>query len=220
MEIATRLKALPWFAPLDEPVLGALAARGRVLRRASGEWLWGEGDEETGIAAVLEGALYLYTQTADGGDVLFGALPVGGVVGQSILFGGGPRLVTAICAADSQLFALSDRALSQTAEEYTALWPALSALVFSQLRETVRLTAEFLTLSPRKRLISRLLLLSAPGARVLVSQAALAEMIGASRNAVNGWLAELEGAGAIARGYRHIDVVDSGRLVRLLAGGI
>jgi CRP-like cAMP-binding protein len=216
MEFRERLAAMPWFAGLELPVLAALTDRGRLQRRAAGEWLYGEGDEDTGVVAVIEGGLYLQAQAPDGGEVLFSLLPQGGVMGQSILFGGGPRLVTAIASVDCILFVLSDRALREAAVIHPSLWPSLSALAYGQLREAVRSVAEFVALKPRARLVARLAQLSAFGPSVPVSQSALAEMIGASRNAVNGWLAELESAGAITRGYRVIEVRDRRALQRRL----
>lgn len=208
MENAERLDRVAWFAGLDPAVRAALIARGRWRRRAAGEWVYGEGDEDTGVIMVVEGALYLHAQAAGGREALIGLLPQGQVMGQSIVFGGGPRLVTAICAVDSLLFLLSDRALNQTAQEHPGLWPGLSALAYGQLRTMVRGVAEFVALSPRERMISRLMAFSAFANPVPISQAALAEMVGVGRNAVNGWLAELEVAGKIARGYGRIEVLD------------
>ncbi|MBI1239348.1 MAG: helix-turn-helix domain-containing protein [Alphaproteobacteria bacterium] len=217
MDFRSRIDALPWFEDLDAPVRAALAARGRLRQRAAGEWLWGEGEEDTGIAAVLEGGLHLYAQTPDSGEVLVSLLPRGGVIGQSILFGGGPRLVTAICAVDSIFFVLSDRVLRETAEEFPAIWPALSTLAYAQLREMLSRVVEFVAMTPRERLTARLASLAEFDRRVAVSQSALAEMIGASRNAVNGWLAELEEDGLIARGYGAIEVKSRRALRRRVA---
>lgn len=193
-----------------------LTASGRVVRRDAGEWLYGEGDADTGVIAVLSGGLYMHAAGPDDGEVLFGFMPAGAVIGQSIVFGGGPRLITAICAAPSELFILSDQTLRKAAAAHPSLWPALSALVYEQLRAAMRGVVEFISMSPRDRLISRLFAYSAAGLRIPISQSAIAEMIGASRNAVNGWLAELEADRIIARGYRYIDVTDRKRLQKLV----
>jgi len=211
-----RLAAIPWFASLPPPVREALVARGRWQRRPAGEWLYGEGDEDTGVTAVIEGALHLYSQAPGDREALFNALPAGAVFGQSALFGGGPRLVTAICAVDSLVFLLPDQALRQVAAAHPSLWESLSTLVYGQLRAVVQGLAEFVALRPRERMISRLITLSASGSRVATSQAALAEMVGVSRGAVNGWLTGLEAGGKIACGYGWIDVVDREGLRRML----
>ena len=216
MDDHDRLAALPWLTTLDPVVRAELIARGRWRRQAAGEWLHGEGDEETGVVAVVRGALHLHAKAPGGREVLFAVLPEGGIMGQSILFGGGPRLVTAISAVESHLFLLSDRVLRQAAERHPTLWPSLSALLYGQLRAVVGSLAEFVALKPRDRMISRLLALSAFTDAVPVSQSALAEMTGVSRNAVNGWLGELERSGKLVRGYGTIRILDRPGLRRLV----
>jgi CRP-like cAMP-binding protein len=210
------LAAIPWFADLEAPVRAALADHGRLQRRKAGEWVYGEGDEDTGVVAVLEGGLHLYAQAPGGREVLFFVLPKGGVTGQSIRFGGGPRLLTAVCAVDSLLFLLSDRALRQVADTHPVLWPNLAALAYGQQRVLIETIVELVALKPRQRMIARLLALSSYTPAVPATQSALAEMIGVSRKAVNGWLGELDQAGRIARGYGQIEVIDRPGLERML----
>lgn len=214
-----RVAAIPWFARQPAGRRDALLRAGRLSRRGAGEWMHGEGDEETGVLAVVDGALKVYGQAPGGREALIGLLPAGTMIGQSVAFGGGPRIVTAIAAVPSTLFTLSDRALRQVAADHPGLWEALSALVYGQLRLNAQAVAEFVALKPRERLISRLLQLSAQtGGEIPVSQADLAEMIGVTRKAVNGWLGALEGQGRVARGYGVITVLDRAGLERMLAG--
>lgn len=211
-----RVTAIHWFAAMDEAVRGDLIARGRLVRRAAGEWLWGEGDEDTGLVGVLSGGLHLYSQAPGGREVLFGMLPAGTVMGQSAVLGGGARLVTAIAATDCELFVLSDRALRETAAHHPMLWRSLSTLVFGQLRGALQGWVEAIGLAPRERMIARLLAMSGAGP-IPLSQATLAEMVGVSRKAVNGWLSSLEARGLVARGYGRIEVRDRPGLERMLA---
>lgn len=217
IESLDRVAAIPWFARQPADRRDALLRAGRLTRRQTGEWMHGEGDEETGVLAVVDGALKVYGQAPGGREALIGLLPAGSVIGQSAAFGGGPRIVTAITASPSLIFTLSDSVLRRVAAVHTGLWEALSALVYGQLRLNAQTVAEFVALRPRERLISRLLQMSAQaGGEIPVSQADLAEMIGVTRKAVNGWLGELEAAGLVRRGYGVIGVVDAGRLERML----
>lgn len=217
MDEKARVAALPWFAGLGSPVREALIAGGRISRRAAGEWLYGEGDPDTGLVAVLGGGLHLQCQAPGGSSVLVNLLPVGGVIGQSVVFGGGPRLITAICAVPSTLFSVPDATLRRTAAQHPELWPSFTALIYGQLRGVIQGYAECIALKPRDRLVSRLLAWSAFDPHIPASQSALAEMVGASRVAVNGWLAELEGAGLVERGYGQIRVLNRAGLERLAA---
>lgn len=213
-----QVAAIPWFARQPADRRDALLRGGRLARRGTGEWMHGEGDEETGVLAVVDGSLKVYGQAPGGREALIGLLPPGTVIGQSAAFGGGPRIVTAITAAPSLIFTLSDGALRRVAAVHDGLWEALSALVYGQLRANAQAVAELIALKPRERLISRLVqLTAATGGEIAISQADLAEMIGVTRKAVNGWLGELEAAGLVRRGYGVIQVLDAGRLERMLA---
>jgi CRP-like cAMP-binding protein len=208
--------AIPWFANLEPAIRADLVGRGRLLRRAAGEWLYGEGDEDTGLVAVLEGGLHLYSQAPGGREVLFGTLPAGSVMGQSVGLGGGPRLVTVVAAADSIIMMFSDRALRETAAKHPNLWRSISTLAYGQLRAALQGWAEAVGLKPRERMIARLLALSAENRVLPLSQTALAEMVGVTRKAVNGWLRELEDGGLVALGYGRIEIRDRFGLERTL----
>jgi CRP/FNR family transcriptional regulator, cyclic AMP receptor protein len=217
MDERARIAAIPWFAGLQQAMRADLIGRGRLQRRAAGEWLYGEGDEDTGLVAVLEGGLNLYSQAPGGREVLFGTLPAGAVMGQSAGLGGGPRLVTVIAATDSLLMTFSDRALRETAAAHPVLWRSISTLAYGQLRAALQGWAEAVGLRPRERMIARLVTLSAESRTVPLSQSTLAEMVGVTRKAVNGWLRELEEGGFVALGYGRIEVRDRLGLERMLA---
>jgi CRP-like cAMP-binding protein len=216
MDDLERVAAMPWFAALEAEARMDLIRRGRLRRRAAGEWLFGEGDEDTGVVALLEGALGLHAQAPGGGEVLIGVLQPGGMIGQSIVFGGGPRLLTVICVEASLLFTLSDQALRRAIERHPSLWRGLLALAYGQQRASVEALAIRVGLRPRQRLVAQLLTLSRRQRRAPVSQSALAEMIGVSRKAVNGWLGELEAAGLVTRGYGALTIDDRAGLARRL----
>ena len=212
-----RVAAIAWFARQPPDRRDALVRAGRLTRRQAGEWMHGEGDEETGVLAVVDGALKVYGQAPGGREALIGLLPPGTVIGQSAAFGGGPRIVTAITAAPSLIFTLSDSALRRVAVAHPGLWESVTALVYGQLRANAQAVAELIALRPRERLVSRLIqLAAAAGGEIAISQADLAEMIGVTRKAVNGWLGELEAAGLVERGYGVIRVLEPARLERLL----
>lgn len=212
-----RLSAIGWFAALPPDLRAALFEAGRLSRRGVGEWVQAEGDDETGVLAVVEGVLRVYVQAHGGREALISLLPAGGVIGQSVSFGGGPRIVTVTAATPSLVFTLSDRALRQVAAARPGLWEAVSTLVYAQLRSVSLGLAEMVALPPRDRLVSRVLALASLGGGVIIaSQADLAEMIGVTRKAVNGWLGELEVKGLVSRGYGRIEVLDRAGLERLL----
>jgi CRP-like cAMP-binding protein len=213
-----RLAAIPWFADQTPEQARALIRGGRLIRRGAGEWLHGEGDEETGLLAVLDGRLKLYCQAPGEREVLIGVLPPDAVMGQSATFGGGPRLLTVIAAADSVVFVLSDRALRQVAADHPAVWRDLAGLLYLQLGNILQLVAQITALPPRARMAMRLLQIDQGGGLAMVSQGDLAEMVGVTRKAINGWLGEMARKGWVRLGYGQIEILKPASLRAVAAG--
>jgi CRP/FNR family transcriptional regulator, cyclic AMP receptor protein len=211
------LRASRWLAPYGEGLAGALLAEGALRRLPAGHWAHGEGDEETGLLAVIEGALDLYCQAPGDREVRIGHVGAGGALGQTMSFGGGPRLVTAVCAEPSLVLRVSDAGLERIARSQPDVWRAVATLVYLQLRNALQMAADALALPPRQRLASRLLALSRNRRdRTLhLSQQALAEMTGLSRKTVNGYLTQFKRDGLVGLDYGRISILDPARLRRI-----
>lgn len=204
---------LVWVADLEADLRETLIKRGSIRELPQGTWLWVEGDEETGLVGVLEGALEIHASTPGDQQVLISLMPPGSMFGQSKFFGGGPRLITAVSACPTKIFVVTDSVLKEIAAKHPDLWPRLTGLLYDQLRTMLRALTASILHSPRTRLIGSLLVFSGMGRYpVPLSQEKFAEMLGASRIAVNGWLKELEASGAISRGYGEIHIADPHRL--------
>ncbi len=219
----TILRASPWLAIAPEALAGALCEHGRLARFAEGRWAHGEGDETGGLLVVVEGAIQLYAQGPGEREILVAHLEESGAMGQTARYGGGPRLVTAICAAPSTLLLASDRALERIADAHPEIWRAVATLTYMQLGAMVAGAAQLAGLPPRQRLAARLVMLShrmAGGRRadLSISQHALAEMVGLTRKTANIHLAAFQRAGLVALGYGRIDLLDLSGLERLAAG--
>lgn len=212
------LAASVWLTPYGEDLAEALLADGQLARLAAGRWAQAEGDESAGVLVVIDGAVDLYCQAPGDREVRFGQSGPGAALGQSVAFGGGPRIVTAVCAQDSLVLRVSDAGLERIARTRPQIWRAVAALVYLQLRGAVRQAVEAVALPPRQRLASRLLMLArsrrAPP-RLALSQQALAEMVGLSRKTVNGQLADFAREGLIALDYGAVEVLDLRRLERV-----
>jgi CRP/FNR family cyclic AMP-dependent transcriptional regulator len=212
------LHASGWLAPYGPGLAQALLAEGQLARLSAGRWAQAEGDEETGLLAVIEGAVDLYCQAPGDREVRFNQAGPGAALGQSVSFGGGPRIVTAVCAQDSLLLRVSDAGLERIARVQPEIWRAVAGLVYLQLRGAVRMAADTIALPPRQRLASRLLTLvrSRLGPPELrLSQQALAEMVGLSRKTVNGLLIEFAREGLVDLDYGGLAVLDLRRLERV-----
>ncbi|MBX3481436.1 MAG: Crp/Fnr family transcriptional regulator [Caulobacter sp.] len=216
-ELLQGLARLDWFVRQPPDQAAALLAAGRVIRLRAGEWVHGEGDEEGGLLALISGGLRLYAQAPGGREALIGLLQPGHLMGQSALTGGGPRLVTAICAVDSVVFNLSDRALRRVAVDHPGVWRDVSSLIYRQLRLSIQTLAEKGALSQRAQLAARLLQLAGTSGQIAIRQGELAEIIGVTRKALNAWLGEMVKSGAVRTGYGLIKVLDRRRLEAVIA---
>jgi CRP-like cAMP-binding protein len=202
-----------WLDRLDEPVRSLVLARGRRARFQAGQWIYGQGDEPTGLVIVLEGLLRIEAAVGDR-LALIGTARAGEVLGQSRRRGGGPRLVTARAGRDSHVLMLSDAVLEAIGVAHPEVWRSVNLVVYSQLDASIQALAQVLALKPRARIAARLLAFSDTGVAPL-TQADLAELCGLSRKTTSGHLGALERAGAIACGYGEIVITNLELLERL-----
>ena len=213
---AELLRKSVWLQGHGPPLIKALLTHGRIVHLAAGAWAQSEGDEQTGITLVVDGAVQMLCAAPGGREVLFGQAGPGVALGQTLRFGGGPRLVTLICVEPSVLLVVPDHALTRIAAERPELWQAVAALVYLQLRGALMIAAEAVALPPRQRLAARLDVMARTGGPTLrINQQALAEMMGLSRKTVNAYLLGFQRAGLLTLGYGQIEVRDASGLRRI-----
>ena len=214
----TILRASAWISERSEDLITPLLDHSRIVTLAPGEWAQGEGDDETGLLVILEGAVQMLCQAPGDREVLVGQAGPGVAIGQTQRFGGGPRLLTVICTRPTVMLQASDRALGRIAATQPAIWEAVAALLYLQLRSLLTLLAHG-ALPPRQRLAARLLLLAGAGRavdRVTIGQQALGEMTGLTRKTVNAYLGDFQQRGLIRRGYGAVDLIDPAGLGRIV----
>ena len=205
-----------WLQGHGAPMIEAFLTHGRIVHLPTGAWAQSEGDEQTGITLVVAGAVQMMCAAPGGREVLFGQAGPGVALGQTLRFGGGPRLVTLICVEPSVLLVVPDHALTRIAAEQPEVWQAVAALVYLQLRGALMIAAEAVALPPRQRLAARLDMMARTGGPALrLNQQALAEMLGLSRKTVNGHLLAFQRAGLLTLGYGQIEVRDPAGLRRI-----
>ena len=209
------LESVEWLAPDGLELAPLLVEHGRLIRRPAGAWVHAEGDDDTGLLVVVDGAVDLFSHGAGEQRVRVGLVGPGAAVGQSVRFGGGPRLVTAAAATPCAILLVSDAALTRVAEQRPEIWRAIAKLLYSQLRQALRFGADMLTLPPSQRVAARLSDLAAVTAGLdglPLSQEALGEMTGLTRKTVNAVLSRLQADGLLVCDYRKIVIRDGDRL--------
>jgi CRP-like cAMP-binding protein len=188
----------------------ALLSVGRVRRVANERWVYGAGDEDTGLCAVIEGALRIEVAVGRRRVVLVNVLTPGIVIGQSRRMGGGPRIVTARAAGDTTIWMVSDLDLHRVSERCPEAWSAVAELLYRQLADAMQQRGDLLALPARERILVRLRKLAPGGpgewASIQATQGDVAEMTGMSRKTASAHLLALEAAGLVRLSYRRIDV--------------
>lgn len=207
------LRRTGWAGRLEPGLAEALVQAGCVVRLPAGTWSHGEGDIETGILVVLDGAVQLFTEAPGDRQVLVGHVEQGGTIGQANRFGGGPRIVTAIAVVPSQLLIVSDAALTRLSAAWPGLWRMIAGLAYAQMRVAVQMLAQIVALPPRQRLAARLIALAAirgePAPVTLsIGQQALGELVGLTRKTVNGLLQDFAKEGLVRLRYAKLELVD------------
>ena len=208
---AAALMLCRWLDGQDADLRGLLLSHGRLRRFSRRQWAFAEGDDSGGILIVVRGRFQLYSHTLGDREVLLDQLSRGSTIGQSVHFGGGPRLVTLISLDESLVLKVDDDALVQIAERQPLIWKAIASLHYAQLRGMIQRIAEFTSLPPRQRLAARLIRFATGHDTVgalKLSQQDLADMTGLSRKTANECLTDLQDRGLIHRRYAAIDIVD------------
>lgn len=211
------LEKSAWLAQVDRGLVEPFLTHGRIVRLTAGQWVQAEGDDETGVLIVLQGALQVLCKAPGDREVLISQIGPGAALGQTTRFGGGPRLVTAIAVEDAAILQVSDRALSRIAHDAPQVWQAISALLYLQLRNLLELVGELAALPPRERLARRLCLMAGgpSGPTLRITQEALGEMVGLTRKTANLHLSAFEHEGLVRRAYGGLTVTDLPGLARV-----
>ncbi len=222
MEIdrVTSLRQVPLFAMLESAHLAGLARIAHRQHYRKGQTIYYRGDSGNAMYLLVSGSVKMTLPSeTTGSDVLVALLRPGEHFGELALLDGRPRWVTAVAAEPSEVLALyRDHVLAFLREHAEAsLQVAISVCL--RLRHITELLADLAFLDLLPRLAKRLCQLAdvaggsrAEGTTILTSQEALAEMVGATREAVNKQLARLREMGLIETGRGRVKILGAERL--------
>ena len=200
------------YLPLTREDALALSQAGAVIDKYKGTHLFKEGGESDAAFVIQEGEVELYRRSASGRSVV-GRVGPGAVVGDIAMFQDQPYLSSARAVTMVRALRL----------ERDALFPLLLArpviamrwLVtgLGQLEATQRSLIRLMNRTVLEQVSDLLLDEQDRFGEVRLSQATIAELLGASRQSVNEALGRLKQNGSIDTGYRRISVLDSAGLM-------
>jgi CRP-like cAMP-binding protein len=201
------------YLPMRPEDAVALAQAGVPVNKYKGTHLFREGDLADSCFIIEEGEVELYRNNGSDRSVV-SRIGAGSVVGDIAMFQERPYLSSARAIRNTRVLRL----------ERDRLVPLLLSRPVLAMRWLVNGLSQLeLTQQRIIRLMNRTVLEQVAGllvdeqdafGDVLLSQAAIAELLGASRQSVNEALGQLRGEGAIETGYRRITVVDASLLAR------
>ena len=220
------LAAVPLLARVSAADLRALADLGVPRTFPGGSTLFSEGEPGDSLHTVLEGQIRVLVVSPQGQEMTLATLGAADSIGELALLDGRPRSASALAVVDTRTLALSRTDfLSWLGERPRAAMHILETLSL-RLRRTNELASDltFLDVSQRvaKQLLQRLAVPLADGDRLRgpywlqVTQTELASAVGATREAVNKRLRELERHGWIELHRGAIEVIDRPALEGLL----
>ncbi len=210
------IREVPLLARLAQQDLRSLAARGRIKSHRSGAVLFREGDRGDALYIVVRGAVRVSVLSPSGGEATVAVLGPGEFVGDLALLDGRPRSASAIVLQPTRTLVVTRdefrRWLRERPQAALALLEALSL----RIRRTDEQLADLAFLDAPHRLAKRLLTLAADqygtralrGARLRVTQAELASMLGVSRESVNKHVNQLALKGWVRLGRGSITLLD------------
>lgn len=188
------LADLAIFGSLDESQLDRLLAVTTTKRLRDGEVLFRKGDSGRQLYGVVEGRLKIYASGGDGKEVVFGLSDPGEVIGEIALLDSQPRSANVIAVAPTELLVLDRRDFLPFLERHPKVAIELAETLAARLRRLSELAEDSVLLALRSRLAKKLVALARSygveepdGVRIdmKLSQQALGDMVGTSRESIN-----------------------------------
>lgn len=211
----------PWFGSLAPAERKAMLAAADWVHVRAGEMLYRKGDPGGGFIGVVRGAVKVSTLGEDGREGILSVIEAGNWFGEAALLDGLPRPHDATAVQACDVLVIQPPAFDRLMQR-TAFARAIGRLLCGRVRVLYGLVEDAMLRSTRTRVARRLLTLARGDATlsqdarasVVVSQEALAMMLGITRQTLSKELKLLARAGVLTLGYGRIDIVSLAELER------
>jgi CRP-like cAMP-binding protein len=195
------------FAKLGDTEIDAVLAHATVARHAEGDQIFAKGDPGNSMMAVLRGRVTITAPSQDGRQVVLTVMRDGDVFGEIALLDSKERTADATAATDCELLIVPRRSLISLLERRPDLCIDLLIVLCERLRRTNEQVEDLAFLDLEARIAKVLVRLAEENGAgqspirpvgVKISQRALGELAGGSRESVNKHLQEWKRSGFIA----------------------
>ena len=215
-ELAAWLGRSVVFNGLDEAELKRLAGITREVSLAPGDVLFEQGEESDGLYIVITGIVRIYLTAGDGREATISLLEDGEMIGEIALLDGLPRSAGAAALTPTKLIFIPHRPFCDLLDSSTQLSRQVMLMLCERLRAANKQVDQAIFHDLRYRLLVLLRQIAVIHGRIEkdvavvdldVTQGMLAQMLGASREAVNKQLRALAKEGGIVMDGHQIRVL-------------
>jgi len=221
--ILDTLRSTQVFGSLDPTALSELAGVCVARSYRRDQFLWYQGDPGDHLVVVVDGLIKITVASERGDEMVLATVGSSDVLGELSVIDQGPRSASAVAVQTTTALVINRSALLVAMQQSPALLDALLRTLGAMVRRLTEQTTDLVFLDLGGR-IAKLLIQRAerqsddPSRRLAVdlhlTQTELAQMVGASRPAVNRVLQGLVGRGVIKVDGRTIEIVDAPGLRR------
>jgi CRP-like cAMP-binding protein len=199
------LRSSSLFSHLSDGDADAILVDARLVRYPAGTRIFAKGDPGNSMMAVLHGRVVISNPSPDGRQIVVTIFHDGDVFGEIALLDGKERSADATAATDCELLVVPRRSLLRLLERRPELCVELMVVLCERLRRTNEQVEDFAFLDLETRIAKVLLRLThdeasqSPASRLglKISQRALGELVGGSRESVNKHLQDWKRSGII-----------------------
>ena len=216
---------LNWIDRLPVDARAALNAAMQPRAFASGALIYNRAEQPHGLYLIRSGSALFQIDGANGKRLLLKIVRANELFGETVAYDGKPAPIAVEARGPLVTDFVSTAQLASLRDRFVEIDRQLAAAASQNLRATLVAIEELNLMSLRERAIARLISLCRESGlsaetpiRLDLTQTEFASMLGASRQATNGMLGELEDIGAVWRGFRHLVCMHS-VLAKYLAHG-
>jgi CRP-like cAMP-binding protein len=208
----------PDYLPLGPDDVAALQNVAEPISRYTGSHLFKEGEPAVAAYLIRSGEVDLYRMHSGRRRVVARVGP-GAVIGDIAMFGEGTYMSSARAVNQVKAFRFDRETLIPELARHPALCLRWLVSGLRQLQDTQRRIVHLMHMTVIAQVADLLVEESTKGKKEIeLSQAAIATLLGSSRQTVNEAIGELRDIGAIETGYRAITVLDPKKLADVAAG--
>ena len=221
--ILDTLRSTQVFGTLEPTALTELATLCVARSYRRDQFLWYQGDPGDHLVVIVDGLVKITVASERGDEMVLATVGTADVLGELSVIDQGPRSASAVAVAATTALVVNRSALLAAMQRSPALLDALLRTLGAMVRRLTEQTTDLVFLDLGGR-IAKLLVQRAerqsddPRRRLAVdlqlTQTELAQMVGASRPAVNRVLQGLVSRGVITVDGRTIEIVDAPALRR------